>query len=43
MGCIYYLFAALNVVKPINHDGDIDEKISQFEAKLESLQEAGAA
>lgn len=37
IGCIFNLFGALNVVKPLNVEGDIDEKIGQFEAKLENL------
>ena len=37
MGAIYYLFFALNIVKAINYDGDIPQKIAEIRAEMTEL------
>ena len=37
MGAIYYLFLALNIVKPISYDGDIEQKIKDVRAEIRTL------
>ena len=37
IGCLYYLFSALNVVGTVSFEGDIDEKIKEMEKKLEGM------
>ncbi|MBV4493094.1 hypothetical protein [Pseudomonas oryzicola] len=37
IGAFYYLFLALNIVKPIGYDGDIDKKIKEIRAEIEGL------
>jgi hypothetical protein len=38
MGCLYYLFAALNVVKPFPEGNDPDERIKEVKKALAELQ-----
>lgn len=38
-GCIYHLFGALNIVGPINHEGDVEKKIAEIAEKLARLEE----
>ena len=38
VGCLYYLFAALEIIKPFYSDGNIDEKITELQAKLNELE-----
>ncbi len=37
IGCLYYLFAAYNVVRPLDYDGNITEKIKEIEQQLEKI------
>lgn len=37
LGCLYYLFAAASIVKPIEFKGDIDTKIAELETELGKL------
>lgn len=39
LGCLYYLFEALYIVKPLEVTGDINEKISELETKRRKLDE----
>ena len=36
-GCVYYLLSALDVVRPLNYEGDIGEKIREIEQKIEEI------
>jgi cell division protein FtsB len=38
MGAIYYLFFALNIVKPISYDGDLQKRITEILAEMRSLE-----
>jgi hypothetical protein len=38
IGSLYYLFGALNVIRPNNYAGDIDNKIKEIEEEITSLQ-----
>jgi hypothetical protein len=38
VGCIYYLFAALTVVAPVNFEGDIDKKIEDLQVEISELE-----
>lgn len=37
VGCLYYLFATLNVVRPFAFEGDIDKRIEEIEEELSTL------
>ena len=37
LGALYYLFKALDVVKPIKYDGDVQARINEINAELSSL------
>ncbi|WP_156352886.1 hypothetical protein [Pseudomonas sp. NBRC 111140] len=37
IGAFYYLFLALNIVKPIGYEGDIDKKIQEIRNEIEVL------
>ncbi|MCD9572347.1 hypothetical protein [Pseudomonas protegens] len=37
MGAIYYLFLALNIVKPISYEGDIEQKIKDIRIEIRKL------
>ena len=41
MGALYYLFMALNVVKPIVCKGDLDEEIARIAGELKEFTSAG--
>ncbi|UVL37136.1 hypothetical protein LOY43_12125 [Pseudomonas sp. B21-041] len=37
MGAIYYLFFALNIVKPISYDGDVQQKLVEIKEEMEKV------
>ena len=37
IGCLYYLFSALNVVRPLSYDGSIDERITELHEKIDEI------
>jgi hypothetical protein len=39
IGCLYYLFDAYNIVRPLNYDGDITKKIREIEEQLKNINE----
>lgn len=38
IGTLYYLFLALEIVKGINYDGDVTEKINEINKELKELE-----
>ncbi|WP_143501105.1 hypothetical protein [Pseudomonas sp. Irchel 3H3] len=37
MGAIFYLFLALNIVKPIEFDGDVEQKTKELKSEMDKL------
>jgi hypothetical protein len=37
IGCIYYLFSALDVVKGISYDGNVGEQIAKLQAEIKAI------
>lgn len=37
LGCLYFMFSALAIVKPLDFEGDISEKIAELETKRKEL------
>lgn len=38
IGCLYYLFGALDIVKPLSYDGDLDQKLEELRKQLAELE-----